>query len=1279
MKKSCLIVFCYFIFGFSIVTFSQILPSDRFKFIENIGLETQRPIYYDKVVDVCKPPYNLTPDPNGDFQSNSSKLNQIIQDLRSVSGWKCIYFSQVGTYRFGNQILLTIADTNLVFKGINSGQVILHFKIGNHASHIFDIKGYPGQATAINETLYKGMNSIISGFPIGINNGDWVEIYNEWSTNMNLGSWAKIGQITKIKSSEEKTLRDEFTITYLNTYANKIRKIQPIYNIGFEDFTIRRDGDDGYSTDGASSNFNFEYAVNCWIFGVESWGTRGWHVGIGKSSNIYIHGNFFHHSNSYAGGCGYGVSVFSRSSNCLIENNIFNYLRHSILVQASANRNVFSYNYSYDRESIYHADISIHGTYPNTNLFEENFVEYIHADYTTGSDGKYENGPYNTFFRNKVERNGDYGNIIINAAEYTNILGNQCGYLNYDSRSNFMFDAYGYTTPEPVLGYSHNFVNHNRYIENTLFIKDYSYFYAQRPTWLPSNFTWPTIGPRVNSGASFSTNTIPAKVRKEIGGKFTLDGPIIRTIVKLNSGYYSETGTIGGSYKINGSSSNVCYPEYGEQVIIEAIPQNAGDSFYRWSDGNGQNPRIITAKSRIELHAEFKKVRTSNSETAYESSSQRKFFKSYQNILFSVYESLGKVWIEYSTNNGQNWYVGNEGKPLFLGYLAKNPSIEVWSDVDFSWVFVAAQVSIGYDHNSIWVSRLKWDLAGFKELNREFVNSDIDLFNYVTYDNSDFKPVIGMLNSGEYFVVSVPSSVSNSNLLNFFVGRIGLNNVISWPVYDFFYNLNNYEILNPALHSTKKDIDPSQSEVYSCWLAYQEKIGNNSQIRVVKIYLQWHYYGTELTIEDHGNISALNGFSNNYNPTITAFKDGDNEKVLICWIGYRKGIGLEGLENGGQELPAGEKKVFFKQYYNGAWSPFSSYGNNVGNVSINSNTNTNNTFAFAWNEGSSNINKFVRSDALNNVHNTNTTGKNIQVGNFSNLNNMRLNSFTTSNQPYTFILSNPFSIMPVSDEIEREGIVVKDTTAFYFSIGGITVDNLSKDFIVVPDTTLLNNQEELNSYLISEPFYLTENSNFTYGIKFGVTDSTSASTELNNGKYIHYKVELIEDQTNNVLSVLDEVIFNSENLIPYESNAYSVNLQGIGSKVCRLRLKINNNLNFSYSLIKSYNNEEILAKRKFISKSLNGLNPVTTYALEQNYPNPFNPTTILRYQIPKDGLVVLKVYDILGRDVSTLVNELKTAGRYEVNFDASNLSSGVYLYRLNVDEYNSTMKMILIK
>jgi hypothetical protein len=87
----------------------------------------------------------------------------------------------------------------------------------------------------------------------------------------------------------------------------------------------------------------------------------------------------------------------------------------------------------------------------------------------------------------------------------------------------------------------------------------------------------------------------------------------------------------------------------------------------------------------------------------------------------------------------------------------------------------------------------------------------------------------------------------------------------------------------------------------------------------------------------------------------------------------------------------------------------------------------------------------------------------------------------------------------------------------------------------------------------------------------------------------------------------------------------------------------------------------------------------TNYDLFHNYPNPFNPSTVIKFQIPAEGLVSLKVYDILGREVADLVNEFKPAGSYEASFDGSSLSSGVYFYRLVSRDYTSIKKMLMVK
>jgi hypothetical protein len=88
---------------------------------------------------------------------------------------------------------------------------------------------------------------------------------------------------------------------------------------------------------------------------------------------------------------------------------------------------------------------------------------------------------------------------------------------------------------------------------------------------------------------------------------------------------------------------------------------------------------------------------------------------------------------------------------------------------------------------------------------------------------------------------------------------------------------------------------------------------------------------------------------------------------------------------------------------------------------------------------------------------------------------------------------------------------------------------------------------------------------------------------------------------------------------------------------------------------------------------------IKSYSLSNNYPNPFNPSTKIKYSVPQSSNVAIKVFDILGREVYKLVNDEKPAGYYEIEFNASSLTSGIYFYRLQAGSFVETKKMVLLK
>lgn len=170
-----------------------------------------------------------------------------------------------------------------------------------------------------------------------------------------------------------------------------------------------------------------------------------------------------------------------------------------------------------------------------------------------------------------------------------------------------------------------------------------------------------------------------------------------------------------------------------------------------------------------------------------------------------------------------------------------------------------------------------------------------------------------------------------------------------------------------------------------------------------------------------------------------------------------------------------------------------------------------------------------------------------------------------------------------------------------------------------------------------------------------VTLNWSTSSELNNSGFE------IERSSDNVWTKVGNVNGNGTSS---SVNNYSYNDRGLATGSYSYRLKqVDFNGNFEYF---NLNNEV-------------NIGTPSAFALSQNYPNPFNPSTTINFDLPTDGKVSLKLYDMSGKEVATLVNEVRSAGYYSVNFNASQLTSGVYFYTISADNFTATKKMLLVK
>ena len=152
-------------------------------------------------------------------------------------------------------------------------------------------------------------------------------------------------------------------------------------------------------------------------------------------------------------------------------------------------------------------------------------------------------------------------------------------------------------------------------------------------------------------------------------------------------------------------------------------------------------------------------------------------------------------------------------------------------------------------------------------------------------------------------------------------------------------------------------------------------------------------------------------------------------------------------------------------------------------------------------------------------------------------------------------------------------------------------------------------------------------------------------------------------------------IKDGEEILDADSSSYTISSADsadAGSYVCRITNTIAANLTLFTRPF------HVTVSGSVGVKDYAASNP-QAFVLYQNYPNPFNPSTIINFTIPKTSFVTIKVYDNLGEEIATLVNESMPIGNYEIKFDVSNLSSGVYFYRMISGSYAETKKMLLLR
>jgi hypothetical protein len=319
-------------------------------------------------------------------------------------------------------------------------------------------------------------------------------------------SWAEnaVGQINTVLSvtGNTITLTRPLYLDYNEKLKPQIRKQGFVTFTGFENFYITKTVP---AADGAT--FSFKNAAYCHVKNVESDHTRKAHITCETVYACDFSNNYFHHAYDYGGdGHGYGISLGLHTTDCLIENTIFYHLRHAMLTHLGASGNVFGYNYSAENvqgtgetnlnQGWTPCDISMHGHFPNNNLYEGNVVQEIDISDYWGPCGR-----GNTVFRNKVLKEGI---DILDHSHNQNILANTIPTLSFG----VLID----TGVTGILNHG-NTINGLTQWDNTTTDHTFpsSYYLTSKPSFYTTE-PWPTFGPDVSA-----TSKIPAENRFEQG------------------------------------------------------------------------------------------------------------------------------------------------------------------------------------------------------------------------------------------------------------------------------------------------------------------------------------------------------------------------------------------------------------------------------------------------------------------------------------------------------------------------------------------------------------------------------------------------------------------------------------------------------------------------------------------------------------------------------------------------------------------------------------------
>jgi hypothetical protein len=713
---------------------------------------------------------------------------------------------------------------------------------------------------------------------------------------------------------------------------------------------------------------------------------------------------------------------------------------------------------------------------------------------------------------------------------------------------------------------------------------------------------------------------------------------------------------------------------------------------------------VVFKSAGIVVSANIKGSMLSNISSSFTNNSQRKLVRTPGNgWLHQVYESsingVSHVWYEMSTNSGTTWALmspvngGGTPGPLDIGG-GKCPSIDLSPD-GTSIVIAFQQASGNYYtiivmtyifYNGQWMEYSKFPIW------TEPQGGDL-------YSITNANPNISWAGDNNAILTwERKSSVTwgGVNILpgiNYITGKMSITGLYNYYAYPSIISGTNANSINTSISTI---YFPSPYFYSDFAVAWQQYVNSGSSS------IKYCYFVPDANGKLNQYIPTPNNvstslYSSNHNPSIVILPDAS---VRVCWIGDN-GNG-DWMTTNSLERDPSSSTIYQK-------------GAGVKSVSMNRMNNTSN-YCYAWSQNinGSRSNNAVSSSNLLQSKTLNTTGQDIQLCNGSASTNMVVSSYYPFTLPYYFQTSNSLGsaglskTSSISGSFSRGVVIENNGAGLYYSLGQITVDGVPVNFIqmneavgkypsgnpkrydVVKSKDRKNaTLDTVNKVMVSEPFEISENSKISFSEYSGVADSSAAVSLFAKKGLVSFTMRLVDDATGKMLGTVKESKFSGNALSAYKTLSYVLNPKDIQGKKIRIEVTLLTDIeNPELTLINQFTDADEMSELNKTTTpqelTLKTSNVITKYALEQNYPNPFNPTTTIHYQIPNAGHVTLKVYDMLGREVATLVDEVKGVGSYSATFNGEKLASGVYIMRLVAwfeegKSFVQTKKMLLTK